>query len=127
MGDLSEHFSKYEFACKCGCGYGTNIGDVSQDLLELLEDIREEVGGPVRINSGCRCDEWNDEQGGSEYSRHMTGEAADIRVQGGWHRYNVQRAAHMFGAEGVGTAKGFIHVDVSKGDEDCPRPSAWVY
>ena len=127
MGDLSEHFNTSEFACSCGCGFGASLGDVSQDLLELLEDIREEVGGPLRINSGCRCANFNDEIGGASFSRHTTGEAADISVQGGWHRHKVQKAAHMFDAEGVGTARSFVHVDCHHGSPDCPRPSAWSY
>ena len=127
MGNLSEHFDTSEFACSCGCGLGTNPGDVSQELLELLEDIREEVGGPLRINSGCRCREHNDAVGGVPHSRHVTGEAADLQVQGGWHRLRVQKAAHMFDAEGVGTARSFLHVDVHRGSSECPRPSAWCY
>ena len=127
MGDLSPHFSKYEFACKCGCGFGTYDGDVSEELLSLLEGIRSEAGGPLRINSGCRCEAYNQLVGGAVHSRHVTGEAADISVEGGWRRFMVQKAAHLMGAEGVGTAKGFLHVDVHHGSADCPRPSAWIY
>jgi uncharacterized protein YcbK (DUF882 family) len=127
MGDLSKHFSKHEFACRCGCGFGTHSGDVSTELVSLLEGIRAEAGGPLRINSGCRCEAYNQLVGGAAYSRHVTGEAADIGVEGGWRRFKVQKAAHLMGAEGVGTARGFVHVDVHHGSPDCPRPSAWVY
>jgi len=116
-----------EFACKCGCGFGRNPGDVSVDLILLLEAIRADVGGPVRLNSGCRCKKHNEDEGGAEHSPHMLGEAADIQVEGGRHRFNVQHAAHIHGAEGVGTAKTFIHVDVHKGTPECARPSAWSY
>jgi hypothetical protein len=36
MGDLSAHFSRSEFACKCGCGFD----DVKPDLIEALEALR---------------------------------------------------------------------------------------
>lgn len=126
MGDLSEHFSKSEFACKCGCGFGLNGGDVSPALVFLLEAIREDVGGPVRLNSGCRCEKHNKDEGGVEHSVHTLGEAADIQVEGGRHRFMVLRAASDHGAEGIGVAKTFIHVDVHKGEVK-PRPSAWSY
>lgn len=126
MGDLSENFSKIEFACKCGCGYGMADGDVSPVLLELLENIRIDVGGVVRLTSGCRCEQHNQAEGGVKGSVHCMGEAADIQVEGGRHRFIVQKSAHECGAEGVGTANGFVHVDVHKGNVK-PRPSAWIY
>ena len=126
MGDLSENFSKSEFACKCGCGYGLEDGDVDPNLIVLLESIRGEIGGPVRLTSGCRCEQHNKNEGGVTGSVHCMGQAADIQVEGGRHRFMVQHAAHRHGAEGVGTAKGFIHVDVHMGDKK-PRPSAWIY
>jgi len=126
MGDLSPHFSRSEFACKCVCVFGMNDGDISPGLVILLESIRLDVGGPVRLNSGCRCETHNSAVGGVPQSTHTLGEAADIQVEGGRHRYIVQHSAHKHGAEGVGTAKTFIHVDVHAGSVK-PRPSAWGY
>lgn len=36
MGDLSTHFNRHEFTCRCGCGFD----DISPDLITLLEEIR---------------------------------------------------------------------------------------
>jgi len=102
-------------------------GDVSPELIDRLEDIRADVGGPVRLNSGCRCETHNIAVKGAKHSVHMLGEAADIQVEGGRHRYQVQHSAHIFGLEGIGTARTFIHVDVHKGSPDVARPSAWSY
>ena len=44
----------------------------------VLDPIREHWGLPIRINSGYRCPELNDEVGGVEDSYHMKGCAADI-------------------------------------------------
>ena len=123
MGDLSTNFSRWEFACRCGCGFD----DVSPELIQLLESIRHSAGGPLRINSGYRCEEHNRAVGGAKYSRHVTGEAADIQVEGGWRRYQVLKAAVECGAEGIGVDKKFIHVDNHGGSPECPRPSAWSY
>lgn len=127
MGDLSDHFSRSEFACKCGCGFGLNDGDVHPGLVVLLEHIRARVGGPVRLNSGCRCEDHNKAEGGAKHSTHMLGQAADIRVEGGWHRRVVLDAAIFEQAEGVGLAKTFVHVDVHPGSPEVGRPSAWSY
>ncbi len=129
MPQLSEHFSASEFACQCGCGFGTNPGDVSEDLLWLLEDMREELERPIVITSGCRCKYHNGAVGGVVNSRHVTGEAADVRVVSGRGRYEMIQAVYSccLGDGGIGVAKTFIHVDVHPGSPECPRPSAWSY
>jgi len=48
--------------------------------VQVLEPLREFVGGPVIISSGYRCKELNDLVEGSKTSQHMTGEAVDIVV-----------------------------------------------
>ena len=75
MGDISKHFSRSEFACKCGCGFDT----VDVELIENLQAIRSALG-PVTITSGCRCFEYNKKVGGSANSQHLYGRAADIVV-----------------------------------------------
>ena len=44
----------------------------------VLDPIRERWGLPIRITSGYRCPELNDEVGGVEDSYHMEGCAVDI-------------------------------------------------
>lgn len=78
MGDLSEHFSRKEMACKCKCGFDS----ATPELVKLLETIRERFGKPVHINSGCRCGKHNRMVGGAADSRHVHGDAADITVEG---------------------------------------------
>lgn len=78
MGDLTAHFSRGELACKCGCG----LMNVKGRLLVTLEAIRESVGKGVNIESGCRCTAHNKKVGGATNSAHLSGEAADIWVDG---------------------------------------------
>lgn len=128
MGDLSPHFSRDEFICQCGCGLGWGPNDVSVDLLELLENVRVSVGRPVFITSGCRCLQRNIDSGGVDGSLHMLLplEAADIRIYHGRHLHAAQKAAYAFGATGVGTGSGFMHIDVHDGTVK-PRPATWGY
>ena len=124
MGDLSEHFSASEFACSCGCGYGTHPGDVFTELLDLLERMREEYGRAIHINSGCRCAAHNAAVGGVQNSAHTRGTATDIRVTSGANRRKLMDLAVMNYASGIGVARTFLHVDV---DYVLIRPSAWSY
>jgi uncharacterized protein YcbK (DUF882 family) len=95
MGDLSKNFSRREFACKCGCGFDK----IDQRLVNLVQEIRDEFGQPVYIESGCRCPKHNRKVGGVWNSGHTTGEAADIRV--GWSRsYYVIRILKRMHDEG---------------------------
>ena len=52
-----------------------------QRLVEhVLDPLREAWGGPIHVNSGYRCPELNKAVGGTPYSQHQRGEAADITV-----------------------------------------------
>ena len=77
MTQLSEHFARHEFACKCGCGQDT----VDAELITTLEAIREHFGEPITITSGNRCPTYNTKVGGSVYSQHLISRAADIVVR----------------------------------------------
>jgi len=73
---FSPYFHRSEFECKCECGFNT----VDIQLLRLLELIRQRFG-PVTITSACRCDFHNASVGGSKFSQHKLGTAADIQVK----------------------------------------------
>lgn len=48
----------------------------------VLEPLREKIGGPVFVTSGFRSEKINKMVGGSPNSQHKRGEAADIHVSG---------------------------------------------
>jgi len=73
---LTEHFTRKEFSCKCGCGFDT----VDAELLQVLSDLRGQFNSVVKINSGTRCINHNGNIGGSENSQHLIGRAADIKI-----------------------------------------------
>ena len=74
MANDTQHFKVSEFACKCGCGKD----DIDQRVIDMAEIIREALGVPVRVNSGCRCPEHNRRSKGVPNSKHITGKAADL-------------------------------------------------
>lgn len=111
QGKVRTHFKVKEFACKDG----SDLVLVDEKLANLLEDIREHFGKPVHINSAFRTASWNDAVGGSKYSRHLAGEAADIWVKD-VNPQNVALYADSLLGEtgGIICYTNFVHVDVRK-------------
>ena len=75
---LSPHFRVQEFRCKDG----SDPVFVDTALVELLEQLRTHFGKAVTITSGYRTPAHNAKAGGTRFSQHLYGRAADIRVQG---------------------------------------------
>lgn len=117
---LSEHFSRAEFACHCGCGFDT----VSPKLIDALEELRKLADKPIHINSGCRCKRHNTVIGGEVDSRHLVGQAADIRMEGFSPLQVFVLAAQIpaFKQGGRGIYDTFTHLDVGTGNK---RPGVW--
>jgi len=106
---LSKNFSKEEFACECGCGFD----DVSQELVDVLQDLRDHFKEPVRITSACRCAEHNKDVGGALKSKHLLGIAADIVVSKVSHRLVQDYLEAKYpDTYGIGRYKSFTHIDV---------------
>ena len=109
MGDISEHFSRSEHSCKCGCGFDT----VDVELNTLLEHIRNYYNKPVTITGPNRCAAHNAAIGGARRSLHMEGKAADIVVKdtspGAVYTYLSRKFQNKYG---FGLYENWIHVDV---------------
>lgn len=111
LGDLTAHFSRREFASKDGAPMPASYPDTR--LLGMLEVLRYACGEhPVTILSGWRSVAHNAAVGGAVESRHLTGEAADIRVDGVSPAKVAAVARELFeGWGGVGEYATFVHID----------------
>jgi uncharacterized protein YcbK (DUF882 family) len=118
MNDLSEHFDRSEFRCRCGCGWDT----VDAELIRVLEDLRRcLMDRPITINSGCRCKMHNALVGGSPKSQHILGKAADIRVEGLDPSVVAECLEDKYPDRyGIGRYISFTHIDVRSGP-----PTRW--
>lgn len=110
MGDLSEFFSRAEFACTCGCGFNT----VDAGLLSVLVKVRDHFGRKMTITSGCRCRVKNKAIGGAPSSWHLKGRAADVKIDGVAPQL-VAEAAAQHGAVGIKTYSTWTHIDTRNG------------
>jgi uncharacterized protein YcbK (DUF882 family) len=53
-----------------------------QELAKNLQVLRDEVKKPIKITSGYRDPSFNKKIGGASQSRHITGQAADLKIEG---------------------------------------------
>lgn len=106
---LSKDFRVREFRCK----NGADVIFVDTALVELLQKIRDHFGAPITINSAYRTPEYNKKVGGSTYSQHQYGKAADIVVKGVKPSEVAAYAEQLMPSYGgVGRYATFVHVDV---------------
>ena len=112
MGDLSPHFSRWEFDCHDG-----QIAHPDPELIVRLERLRAVVSArrgvdsPLRVLSGYRDPAYNAKVGGAKDSQHLYNRAADI--QSG---YATRAEARSVGFRGIGYVGVWaVHVDVRPG------------
>lgn len=123
---LSRNFFLDEFQCNCGsCDFENLIDGL---FVVKLQNIREDVGKPFKLNSAARCEEHNRLVGGYPGSAHLVtkdkpARAVDISTVGwtGEERYLLIKSAIKYGIRGIGIAKTFIHIDTKK------RRAVWGY
>jgi len=117
---LATNFWLSEFLCHCGCGTGDGI--VRRTLIDGLQKLRDLVGVPIRVDSGCRCEKHNAAIGGASHSKHLQGIAADIsfptmfsgKIVNVTDMYLLAEEIPDFrnGGIGINLNKHSIHVDV---------------
>jgi len=113
---LSKNFDDSEFFCPC-CGRVI----ISPSLILKLQVLRDTINKPVHITSGYRCTTYNNKIGGAANSPHLTGMAADIRVEG----ISILELAEIcveIGFKRVGIYPNHVHVDMID-----PHPSLFWY
>ncbi len=112
--ETKSYFTPSEFACKCGCGFCKP----DPRLIQTLNAIREALGKPVNVTSGCRCKAHNARVGGVTNSNHTHGTAADIQCAGVMplNVWGLIKRLHREGKlpelAGLGIYSTFVHVDV---------------
>ena len=110
---FSNNFKREEFQCTCGCGHNV----VDAELINVLEEVRAHFDAPVIITSGCRCPTQNRIVGGSQFSQHIKGKAADFKVDDVAEKKVADYLEKTYkGKYGIGRYKGRTHIDVRDGD-----------
>ena len=106
---ISTNFRVKEFACTDG----SDPIFIDSDLVAVLQKIRTHFGKAVTITSAFRTPTRNKEVGGTTYSQHLYGMAADIKVNGVSPNEVAQYAEKLLpNRGGIGRYKNFTHIDV---------------
>ena len=106
---LSTNFRVKEFACLDG----SDPIFISTDLVTVLQKIRTHFGKAVTITSAYRTPTRNKAVGGTAYSQHLYGNAADIKVNGVSPARVAEYAEKLLPHKGgIGIYDTFTHIDV---------------
>lgn len=106
---LSKNFKVKEFACSDG----SDPVFIAAELVEVLQKIRTHFGKSVTITSAYRTPAKNKAVGGTKYSQHLYGMAADIKVSGVSPKKVAAYAEKLLPKSGgIGTYSTFTHIDV---------------
>lgn len=109
---LSKNFQVREFACHDG----SDTILIDDNLVDVLQRIRNHFGSAVSIHSAYRHPAYNRRVGGVSNSQHVYGTAADIHVEGVSHYALAQYATFLLSTGkpvngGVGYYSWGVHVD----------------
>ena len=97
-----------EFACSDG----SDPIFIDSELVEILQKIRTHFGKAVTITSAYRTPTHNKKVGGTLYSCHLYGKAADIKVKGVSPKTVAAYAETLLKNKGgIGIYSTFTHID----------------
>lgn len=106
---LSTNFRVKEFACTDG----SDPIFIDSDLVNVLQKIRTHFGKSVTITSAYRTPTKNKAVGGTTYSQHLYGRAADIKISGVSPKKVAAYAEKLLPDKGgIGIYATFTHIDV---------------
>ena len=113
-----KHFKKEEF---------NNFEKMDGKLLTMLDELRDKLGRPVKINSSYRPPDHPIEKKKKRPGEHTYGAAVDIRSVGGKETFETVKTAIEVGFTriGINRKKNFVHLGI--GYPDAAPLSIWTY
>lgn len=115
--ELTKDFKKQEFDSKDGASMPDDVLKNIKELAQNLQILRDFLKRKITINSGYRSPSYNKKIGGVSNSFHLSGKAADIKVDG-LEPLKVKQALDYLIAQGrikqggIGLYDEFIHYDI---------------
>ena len=117
---LSRSFRHREFICKCRRST-CSAPPMNMQFINKLQALRDLWGKALVVNSGSRCALWNIACGGTPYSQHLLGLAADLHLDNPADGPKLASLAEKVQLGGIGISLNFIHLD------DGPAGRRWTY
>ena len=78
---ITANFSVNKMACRCGCG----TSEMDPEFMRMLQELRDQMQGPLRVSSGRRYDHYIDRVSTMKNKKngvHTLGQASDILISG---------------------------------------------
>ena len=115
MGDLTRNISRWEVACKCGCGFDTvdfATATIVQETCDRIAHNTDQTSVVLHVNSCCRCEKHNEDEGGADDSKHLSGRAIDFWIEGIDPELVYNHLNSRFPCSyGIGNYEDFTHFD----------------
>lgn len=104
-----------------------NMDKMDPKLLSMLDELREEYGQPIVLNSSYRSPNHPIEAVKSNPGEHTYGAAVDIVCVGGEATFKLVKAAIDVGFTRIGISRknNFVHVGI--GYPGAPETTIWTY
>ena len=104
-----------------------NFEMMDENLLSMLDDLREAYGHPIKLTSTYRSPDHPIEAKKTKPGEHAYGAAVDIACVGGEATYKLVKAAIDVGFTRIGISRknNFVHVGI--GYPDAPPITIWTY
>jgi uncharacterized protein YcbK (DUF882 family) len=84
---------------------------VDVTLIQILEELRRHFDTPITVTSGVRCKSHNSASGGSVFSKHLEGKAADVLLKGVTPDRVYDYLVDRYPGYGFGKYETFTHID----------------
>ena len=117
--------SDVKLLCTCG-DHRCDKRSVTQEFLNRLQVLRNEVNRPLKVTSGGRCPYHPNELKRDKPADHQKCQAVDIAVNNGVERGQLVKYAIDCGFNAIGVAKGFVHLGV-RGELKAGTVIVWTY
>tara|TARA_B100001996_G_scaffold345954_1_gene302616 strand:- start:537 stop:887 length:351 start_codon:yes stop_codon:yes gene_type:complete len=100
---------------------------MDKKLLNMLDNLREAYGSPIKITSSYRSPDHPIEAKKKAPGEHAYGAAVDIASVGGEATFKLVKAAMDVGFTRIGVSRknNFVHVGI--GYPDAPPITLWTY
>ena len=122
---ITPNFSKSEMSCRCGCG----SYEMDDEFMRMLQELRNQMQGPLRVSSGRRCDHHNERVSTAKNKKngvHTLGQASDIMISGERAMLLFKEACQI-GFSGIGLSQRGPHQDQFVHLDTKPRKALWSY
>ena len=102
---------------------------MDDEFMRMLQDLRNEMNGPLRVTSARRFDRHNDAVSTAKNKKndvHTLGQASDILISGERAMFLFEKARQI-GFSGIGLSQRGPHQDGCVHLDTKPRKALWSY